>query len=352
MTVESIIVAPQVRDLHDLEERLCRWMHLRLPEAENLRLGNFAYPSGAGRSHETILFDANWTERGTRREMGLVVRIKPTDHSVFPDDLFEQQYRIMTVLHDEGRVRVAKVFWTEEDSGLIGAPFFVMEKLSGRVAVNAPPYARSGWLFDAAPADRRKVWENGVRQLAAIQTVPVSEAPFLAGPGGLSGLEQEWDKYERFLAWVSEDRRWPILDRAMAALREGWPVNRPEGIVWGDARLGNLMFDDQLEVVAVMDWEQPSLGGALHDLAWWIYMDRSFHGETPDRPHLAGMGSREETIALWQQVCGKATDDIQWYEAFTGLKTAVLNIRMSRLKGLPPPEESVLAAMLSAHKAR
>ena len=116
------------------------------------------------------------------------------------------------------------------------------------------------------------MWESGVRQLAAIPTTPIESVQFLAGrEGARSGLDQEWDKYVRFLEWVSGDRRWPILEKAMDGLRRHWPKNQPEGLVWGDARLGNMMFGEDFEVVAVMDWEQPSLGGALHDLAWWIY---------------------------------------------------------------------------------
>jgi len=75
------------------------------------------------------------------------------------------------------------------------------------------------------------------------------------------------NKYRRFVAWVEEEREGPVLRAALARLRERWPANQPAGLVWGDARLGNIMFDDNFEAVAVMDWEQPSLGGALHDLA-------------------------------------------------------------------------------------
>ena len=77
-------------------------------------------------------------------------------------------------------------------------------------------------------------------------------------------------------------------------------------------------------------------------------MDKSFHGEAPGRPALEGMGSREETIALWQSVCGKSIDDFEWYEAFTRLKVAVLSIRMARLKNLPTPDDAAIAVQFSA----
>lgn len=343
----TVLVAPEVRDLAPFSEQFVAWLARRLPRARDIQVVNLSYPSGAGQSHETILLDASWTEAGQRVERGCVVRIRPTGHTVFPDNLFEEQQQVMRAMHRHGKVQVAEIFWSEEDPSILGAPFFVMQKLRGRVAVSVPPYRDSGWVADATPAQRRKMWENGVRQLAAIQTVPLDEYGFLAGPAhARSGLEQEWDKYVRFADWVNQDRPWPVLHEALQRLRDRWPKNQPAGLVWGDARLGNMMFDERFEVVAVMDWEQPSLGGALHDLAWWLTLAQAMHGAQGDKPHLAGMGTREETIALWREVTGVPTDDIEWYEDFTTLKICCLSIRMAALKGWPEPKAADLARRL------
>ena len=78
-----------------------------------------------------------------------------------------------------------------------------------------------------------------------------------------------------------------------------------------------MMFDDDYKVVAVMDWEQPSLGGALHDLAWFCVISDTMHGpnSTVGAP-LSGMGSHDETVALWEQVSGKSAAGLGWYEEF------------------------------------
>jgi aminoglycoside phosphotransferase (APT) family kinase protein len=342
------IVAPRTRDLSELAGQLAPWLESRLPGASNLRLGNLDYPRGAGRSHETILFDARWSEGGREHEQGFVIRVRPPAAAqVYPDDLFEEQYRVMRVIHELGVVPVAETIGYEEDPGLVGASFFVMKKLTGRVAVTFPPYRDSGWVAEATPAQRRSFWENGVRNLALTQSIPLDRVQFLAGPeGARDGLAQEWDKYDRFVEWLSTDRRWPVLDAARDALRARWPKHRPEGIVWGDARIGNIMFDDNFEVVAVMDWEQASLGGALHDLAWWLHMSAFAHEATVDKPHLEGMGTREETVALWREVTGIAVDDLDWYLDFTAFKTACLSSRTSKLWDWPEPDHKALAERL------
>ncbi len=328
------IVAPNVRDLGVLAASLANWLANRMPGASDIRIENLAYPLGAGMSHETILFDAAWRENGSDKSQGMVVRIKPTDNTVYPDDLFDQQYSLIKLMHDFGAVRVARPLWFEAEASLLGAPFFVMEKVAGQVAVSYPPYSRQGWLVDTPPETRRRIWESAVRQLAAIQLVPINRASFLELPGGPDGFDQEADRWRRFITWVDPAGERRLLRDTFERLLAMGPANRPQGIVWGDSRLGNMMIGDDGEVVAVMDWEQPSLGGALHDLGWWLQSD---HNQTAGQgiAPLEGMGTREETIALWEQTCGKSAADIEWYEAFACLKMECLAVRMMALRDMP-----------------
>lgn len=336
-TEQGVIVAPAVRDLSDLATQLAEWLGERMPTATGIRIENLQYPLGAGQSHETILFDATWEDAGQSQRRGLVVRIKPTSFTVFYDDLFLEQFKLMQVLHESGLVRVAEPLWFEEDPSLLGAPFFVMEKLAGRVAVSIPSYMEKGWVAEALPNERARLWENSVRELAAIQSVPLQSVAFLAKPGEKAGFDQEWDRWVRYLDLLSVDRELPFHRAALRWLAEGLPTNRPPGLVWGDARLGNMMVGEDFEIVAVMDWEQPSLGGALHDLAWWLFHEgmkvTANGGKLPD-----GFKSRAETIALWEQVTGISTADLEWYEAFAAFKLLCLGVRMMKLRGIVPSD--------------
>jgi aminoglycoside phosphotransferase (APT) family kinase protein len=112
-------------------------------------------------------------------------------------------------------------------------------------------------------------------------------------------------------------------------------------MVWGDARIGNIIYGDDFEVLAV-----PSLGSALNDLGWWLTSAGMMHGARGDRPHLEGMGTRQETIDRWEELSGKSAANVDWFEDFTHLKMACLSIRMSHLDGAPLPDEAELAKPL------
>ncbi len=346
--MSDVIVAPNTRDLDELAASIADWMDSKLPGAKDIRIDNLTYPRGAGQSHETILFDAHWNEGGMDCTQGCVVRIKPSEFTVFVDTLFEEQYKVMQVLHDGGYVKVAKPLWFEEDPSILGNPFFLMEKVHGRVPVSIPPYAKEGWLSEATPEQRRTLWENAVEQLAAVQSVPLDKLDFLKGPPGAeSGLAQEWDKYERGAAWVQEHVGSPALGRALERLKSFWPKNQPEGLVWGDARIGNMMFDNDMNVVAVMDWEQPSLGGALHDLAWFTVLSDLMHGPNAQNgAYLEGMGSKEETVARWEELTGKSAADLEWYEDFTNFKMTCTGMRMGHWRGKQMMSEEMVAQRL------
>lgn len=346
--MSEIIVAPAVRDLDQLARQMAEWLGGKLAGASEIWVDNLTYPRGAGQSHETILFDAHWTEGAAACSQGCVVRIKPSDFTVFVDTYFEEQYRVLQVLHEGSYLPVAKPLWFEGDSSILGNPFFVMEKMQGRVPVSIPPYAQEGWLSEATPAQCRTLWENAVDQLAAVQSVPLDKLGFLKGPPGAeSGLAQEWDRYTRGAAWVQEHVGSPALAKAHDRLQANWPDNQPEGMVWGDARIGNMMFDDNMNVVCVMDWEQPSLGGALNDLAWFLVLSETMHGESSQiGGHLAGMGSRAETIERWQAITGKSAADVEWFEEFTHFKMTCTGLRMGHWRGQQMMDEATIAMRL------
>jgi aminoglycoside phosphotransferase (APT) family kinase protein len=104
------------------------------------------------------------------------------------------------------------------------------------------------------------------------------------------------------------------------------PAEHDEGLSWGDARLGNMMFDDNFDVAAVLDWEQACLAGPTADLAWWLFFDETYTLKQ-SLPTLEGMGDRDQTLELWSRQTGREPRNLRWHEVFVGYKMANLAIR-------------------------
>ena len=73
------------------------------------------------------------TREGARTEAGIVVRIQPTGYQVFPEYDLSLQYRVMKILGEQSSIPVPRMFWMEEDESVLGAPFYVMERVEGRI---------------------------------------------------------------------------------------------------------------------------------------------------------------------------------------------------------------------------
>ncbi|MDB5454013.1 MAG: aminoglycoside phosphotransferase, partial [Caulobacteraceae bacterium] len=189
------------------------------------------------------------------------------------------------------------------------------------VAVTYPPYSTHGWIADATDTEREKIWRNGVTALGKLSLVPLDRLQMLDKPEyGKTGWEQEWNLWMASHAWSREGRDLPTCDSALEWLQAHMPTERQSGLLWGDSRIGNLMYGDDFDVLAVMDWEGATLGGGLHDLGFWLVLDNVMAAGTGVTPK--GFGAREETIALWESVSGRSAKDIEWYEVFGALKLA------------------------------
>ncbi|NUU26348.1 MAG: phosphotransferase family protein [Streptomycetaceae bacterium] len=323
------------RDLDAAAAALRPWLADRLGTAD-VQVSGMVYPQGAGVSNETILFEA----RAGGRTEEFVLRVSPApEHQMFLDPRFKMQYDILTALRRLGTVRVPEALWYEDDAAVLGRPFYLMRRMRGRVPVSMPVYNSSGWLVEATPAQRRIFWESAVEQLAAIHRVPVADVAFIDRPEhGAAGDGQQLAYWSSFAGWALED---DIPDTVLTLfdwLHAHRPARSTPGLSWGDARVGNMMVGDDFRIVGVMDWEQANLGGPVADLGWWLFFDH-IHSAAQDVPRLDGLGGRQETIDLWQDLTGRhienLSDNLHWQEVFAALKAGLLALHTRRSMQLP-----------------
>lgn len=326
--------APRGRDFEQTRELLAQWLRGRLPGARDLTVSPLSGPAATGFSNDTLLFDVTYEADGRRETRALVCRVEPTGFAVFPTYDVGLQYRVMDALRATG-VPVPAMFGLERDPALLGAPFFVMERVEGRIPSDNPTYHADGWLKEASPAERASVWESGVDVLAAIHRCDPAALgiDFLAAPApDADTVQWQLEFWRRYFDWVAEGRAFPMLEAGWRWLVAHRPATSQErGLCWGDARIGNMIFRDG-RCVAVLDWEMVTLGNPAEDVAWWLFFDEH-HSTGCGLPRLEGLPGRDESIARYEQWAGRELEHLGYYDIFAAFRFSVIMIRVAQLLG-------------------
>jgi aminoglycoside phosphotransferase (APT) family kinase protein len=311
-----------------LTRQLDAWLRATLPATARPRVSELHTPGGNGFSSETLLFTLDWQQEGAPRHERLVARLAPRGFAVFPSYDIGRQAWVMRALA-ETDVPVPRVRWSEESAGWLGSPFYVMDYVDGRVPADVPPMHVGGWVAELARDERTAMWWSGLAAMAKVHAVDWQALGLgrLADPArGPTPLAQQLRYYDEFFSWGLERARYPLLEAALRYLRRAEPPDQPVGLCWGDARLGNQIFDGT-RCVAVLDWEMVNLGNPVADLAWWIALDRCF-SEGVGAERLEGFPGRQETIARWEALTGRRAEHFAYYEVFALLR---FNVVLSRV---------------------
>lgn len=321
-------------DLETRQKNLEQWLQGQISDASDVAVSDLIRPEGSGYSNDTFLATMHYTQERAAHEERIVVRVSPTGFPVFPFYDIPQQFDVMRALADNSEIPVPDCLWKEYDKSILGEQFYVMRYLDGKVPSDNPPYHRGGFVMDATPEQRGQMWSNGIRQMAALHALSPQQAglDFLAWPDRTqSDIAQHLDYYERYLVWAARGRPQPVADYALQWLKDNMPGNEPHGIVWGDARFGNMMFSGT-EVCAVLDWEMIALGNPEADLAWWMFVDEclvrgngnpEFVGPRPE-----GIPDNDATVALYEECTGRKVEHLKYYQVFAGLRFACVMIRI------------------------
>ncbi len=336
LSAERITVS--TRDQAELGARICTWLADQLPEGANPEVIDIVKPEGNGMSSDTLLFTARWTEQAEPTERRFVARIEPELDKVpvFPTYDLQMQFRVMALVGEHTDVPVPETLWFEADGSVIGAPFFVMARVDGEVPRDVLPYTfpDPNWVLDATPDQRAAMERSAVAALAGIHeiTPDTHDLSFLEvdAPGATS-LERHLAHWERYLEWVTEDERSPLLDQCFAWLRANLPTDADEPrLSWGDARIGNMLFADH-EVAAVLDWEMAAVAPAEVDLGWMAYLHLFFQDLTTDlgAEGLPDFMTPGTLAARYQEASGREVGDLTWHIAYAAMRHGVIMRRVT-----------------------
>jgi aminoglycoside phosphotransferase (APT) family kinase protein len=254
-----------------------------------------------------------------------VLRRPPLGHVLPTAHDMAREYTVLTALAPTN-VPVPRTYAFCDDDAVNGAPFYVMEKVDGRI-LRTPD--------DLAPLtndDARRCSEELVDVLVHIHTVDfhaVGLDEFGRPDGYLERQVRRWNKqWESSKAAGCPDS--PAIDELARRLTNALPASGPPTIVHGDYRLDNTMLapDDAGRVVAVLDWEMATLGDPLADLGLFLlYWGRSEAQVVATGAAIstaAGFLSRDDVIERYAKQSGRSLDALDWYEVFASYKLAII----------------------------
>jgi aminoglycoside phosphotransferase (APT) family kinase protein len=269
---------------------------------------------GDGRSNATFLLD-----RGGAR---FVLRRPPRPPIPPSANDMLREARVQRAL--AGRVRVPEILAVCDDVEVIGAPFYVMEEMSGEVVTEAMPAALD------TPEQRRRTGEQLVDALVELHAVDWRAAG-LEGFGRPDGyLERQLRRFTGL--WEhNKTREIDAVERVGAWLGEHLPASPASTIVHGDYRLGNVMLAPEApaEIVAIFDWEMSTIGDPLADLGYlctlWVDRDDPPLGmfELSGVTREEGFPLRAELVARYEERSGRSMTDIRWYQTLALWKSIV-----------------------------
>lgn len=321
------------KDPQEIKDRLLTWLAAQLPQAADVSIDQLDVPKASGMSNLTILFDASWTEAGEPRVEQLVARVAPEGPAVFMQYDLGKEFRVMRALAEHTGVPVPTTRWVEEDAAVLGAPFLVMDRASGQVPSDDPPFTAGGWVLDLSDDQQRTLCENSLQVLADIHDADwrALDLGFLLPEDGSDPFDAELALWRRVFDWAREEDGNPTVEAGFAWLDEHRPDEDREPVLnWGDARLGNMMFGEDLAVNAVLDWEMVGLGQPDAEVAWWTFMVRH-HTEGIGLPLPSGFPTREEAVATYERLSGREIRHLDYYEVWAALRLSILMHRAGRL---------------------
>ncbi len=291
-----------------LAERLTHYLTHKFPHWQNLSATITARIHG-GASRETYRAKLTYQENGRPVERGIILRRDPVGSLIETDRAIEfHAYRTFYGT----TVPVPEPIALELDLQWMDRPFFIMGEI---------PNASAGSPFGPVPYGDQcdKVGAQFWSILGAIAATGCDVGRLAE----LSPLPAEpWrDALDYWEGVINADalEPYPVLRAAIRRLRRNPPPPpiRP-GVVHGDYRRGNFLFDDQGDIKAILDWEMCHLGDPYEDLGWaldpiWGQMQR-------ERP--GGMMDRDAGLALWSKASGISIDTkaLAWWELFAQVK--------------------------------
>jgi aminoglycoside phosphotransferase (APT) family kinase protein len=198
----------------------------------------------------------------------LVLRRPPIGADIKSAHDMAREFKVLSLLHNVPFNAPAPIFYCG-DSEVIGAPFYLMERIHGIILRNRPPKG-----LQLPPERMRQISEAAVDKLAGLHTMDIHSTGLiqLGKPEGYTARQTN--------GWIQRYRNAQTdhvdaLDATATWLETHIPAEPAPSFIHNDFKYDNLILDpsNPSKILAVLDWEMATVGNPMMDLgttlAYW-----------------------------------------------------------------------------------
>ena len=236
-----------------------------------------------------------------------------------------REYKVLEKLH-KVFPKAPEAFVYSEDPQILGAPFYIMEKVDGIILS-----AREAQKRQPAPKSFQTIANSWLDTFVELHNLDYREA-------GLESLGKPAGYVERQVTNWSAQYKAAATDevvsaeKVMAWMQDHQPKAYQHSLIHNDYKYDNLVFKDDSwqEVAAILDWEMCTLGDPLMDLGtslgyWTTASDPEFMKlGLPSPTVLPGNPLRSEIVGAYAAGSGSDVSNLVFYYAYGLFKVAVI----------------------------
>ena len=293
-------------------ERLTDWLDAHVPELGN---GPLAVSQLHGGTSNVILT----LDRG---EGQMVLRRPPAVPPPGSEKSILREARVLTALNQTD-VPHPHCYASCTDTQVIGAPFYVMERVTGWAAELRGDKIHHRPPFDSVPSEYGIAYAmvDGLIALANVDYKAIGLADFGKAENFLERQVDRWEgqlnSYPKLYGYAGRDI--PGYAYVRDWLRGNIPDDFRAGLIHGDVGTPNALFafDRPARLTALIDWELSTIGDPLLDLAWFTNKLRDEDAPDVIDPaalyNIANMPTRQELARYYAAGTGRDLANFDYY---------------------------------------
>ncbi|SIS76101.1 phosphotransferase family protein [Belliella pelovolcani] len=300
-------------------------------------------PFNGGFSNLTYLIQTNQGE--------MVLRRPPMGKKISKAHDMTREFHVLKSLEKAGYTKIPKAMLSCEDETIMGAPFFIMEKVEGLILRNKIPVG-----VKLEKDFFSQLSKNSLDSLIELHELELEHSG-LASLGKPDGYVERqvmgWtDRYQK--AKTDEVQ---TMELASEWLKANHPSESSVGFIHNDFKYDNIVLKSTQEphIEAILDWEMATVGDPLMDLgttlAYWAEPNDPDILKNFNLTHAPGNFTRKEVIAYYGKSTGRNMRDMLFYYVFGIFKVGVIAQQIYQRYQQGFAQDPRFAALIHAVKA-